>query len=631
MADAAVTIAPLSGNLAENPAEAPQRSQFIQQQTLISVILSYQLLFGPGEHSLLITDLREFIVLGLLLSVAALMVLPAGLMAKSWFPVGLALFDTVLTTALIYLSGNASSDLYLTYFLIMVIASTSRTLKELFILSLIVCALYGVVLYLEEGATGLSLESHFLRIPFLLVMATFYGFTTETVRRVSQEKSKLIIERNVLANYDPLTGLPNRRMFTELMEKALARALRNEQLLALLILDLDDFKRINDTLGHTMGDLMLTAVAARLTACFQKGDAVARFGGDEFGVLLENLSSSEQVARLAQKLRATMTSPLMLGSHEVVATASIGIALYPLDATDVDSLMKNADTAMNHGKAQGKNSYQFFKSDMNARALKRLLLENSLHKALERDEMVLHYQPQIDLLMGRVIGMEALIRWQHQDLGLVSPTQFIPIAEETGLIVRLGGWALAMACAQAKAWHEVGFPGLVVSVNLSARQLKQPDELLELVKRVLEKTGLDPRCLELEITEGTIIQNAEPTTATLQALRGLGIKLCIDDFGTGYSSLNYLKRFPVDALKIDQSFVQDSTASPDGALIVKAIIALAQALKLKVIAEGVENKTQVDFLLEHGCHAVQGFVYSRPVPAEEMAALLRRGVNLAAL
>ncbi|HKT22419.1 MAG TPA: diguanylate cyclase, partial [Nitrososphaerales archaeon] len=316
MANAAVTIVPLSGDLTENTADPPKRSQFIQQQTLISVILSYQLLFGPGEHSLLITDVREFIVLGLMLSVAGLMVLPAGLMAKSWFPVGLALFDTVLTTALIYLSGNASSDLYLTYFLIMVIASTSRTLKELFVLSLIVCALYGVVLYLEEGATGLSLESHFLRIPFLLVMATFYGFTTETVRRVSQEKSKLIIERNVLANYDPLTGLPNRRMFTELMEKALARALRNEQLLALLVLDLDDFKRINDTLGHTMGDLMLTAVAARLTACFRKGDAIARFGGDEFGVLLENLSSSEQAARLAQKLRATMTSPLMLGSHE---------------------------------------------------------------------------------------------------------------------------------------------------------------------------------------------------------------------------------------------------------------------------------------------------------------------------
>lgn len=632
MANTAVTATPISVDTTDSTGvpEAPNRTHYIQQQTLVSVVLSYQLLFSPGEESL-VSGANEVIILGLLLIIAGLMVLPAGVMGKSWFPVTLALGDTLITTTIIYMSGNASSDLYLTYFLIIVIASTCRTLKQMFILSLIVCGLYGGVLYMEEMSTSVSSENHLLRIPLLLIMATFYGFTTETVRKVSQEKSQLIVERDVLANYDPLTGLPNRRLFNDLLEKALARALRNEQMIALLILDLDDFKRINDTLGHTMGDLLLTAVSTRLAGCFRKSDTIARFGGDEFGILLENVTSSEQAARLAQKLHATLAPPLTLGSHEVVATASVGIALYPTDSTDVDSLIKNADIAMNHAKAQGKNAYQFFKSDMNVRALKRLLLENSLHKALEREELLLHYQPQVHLSTGQIFGLEALVRWQHQDLGLVSPTQFIPIAEETGLIVPLGEWALKTACAQAKAWHDEGHPELAVSVNLSARQLRNPANLLETIKRVLQDTGLDSLCLELELTEGMIIQNAESTITTLNALRALGVKLCIDDFGTGYSSLNYLKRLPFDTLKIDQSFVQDSTTSSDGALIVNAIIALANALKLKVIAEGVETKAQLAFLQEHGCYAIQGYVYSRPAPADEISQLLRKGLNLTAL
>lgn len=631
MAEDVMTAPPLASETPESAVTtgAPNRTHFIQQQTLVTVVLSYQLLFSPTDA--LIAGVKEYIVLGLLLLIAGLMVLPGRVVEASWFPVTLALGDTAITTVLIYLSGNASSDLYLTYFLIIVIASTCRTLKQMFILSIIVCGLYGVVLYMEEGGNDAPLESHFLRIPLLLIMATFYGFTTETARRVTQEKSKLMLEHTVLTNYDSLTGLPNRRLFTDLLDKALARALRNEQLVGLLVLDLDDFKRINDTLGHTMGDLFLTAVSTRLTSCFRKSDTVARFGGDEFGVILENVSSSEHAARLAQKLHTTLAPSLSLGGHDVVATASIGIALYPLDASDPDTLIKNADTAMNHAKTQGKNAYQFFKSDMNVRAVKRLLLENNLHKALEREELLLHYQPQLDLNTGHISGVEALVRWQHQDLGLVPPSQFIPVAEDTGLIVPIGEWTLQTACACAKAWHEAGFPGLVVGVNLSARQLKPQYNFVKLVERVLRNTGLDPRFLELELTEGMIIQTGESTMTTLHALRALGVQLSVDDFGTGYSSLNYLKRFPLNTLKIDQSFVQDCTTTSDGALITKAIIALANALKLKVVGEGVETHDQIAFLREQGCHVIQGFVVSRPVPVEEIVQLLRKEPNPSAL
>ncbi|MGH7254018.1 MAG: putative bifunctional diguanylate cyclase/phosphodiesterase, partial [Nitrospiraceae bacterium] len=361
------------------------------------------------------------------------------------------------------------------------------------------------VYMMSAGGEVVPWESHLLRIPFLLIMATFYGLTTERVRKVSREKSDLLLERNALTKYDPLTGLPNRRSFTDLLDKALERALRNDQLVGVLVLDLDDFKRINDTLGHTMGDLLLTAVSARLTSCFRKSDTVARFSGDEFGVILENISSPDYAARVAQKLQAAMAPSLSLGGHEVVVTASLGVSVYPLDASDADTLIKNANTAMNHVKAQGKNALQFFKADMNVRAVKRLLLENKLNKALEGEELFLHYQPQLDLSTGHITGVEALARWQHPDLGLVPPTQFIPVAEDSGLIVPIGEWTLRTACTHAKAWHDAGYHGLIVSVNLSARQLTPQYALVQVVARVLRETGLDARFLELELTEGMIV------------------------------------------------------------------------------------------------------------------------------
>ncbi|MGH7148551.1 MAG: putative bifunctional diguanylate cyclase/phosphodiesterase, partial [Nitrospiraceae bacterium] len=563
--------------------------------------------------------------------IVGLMVLPARVVEATWFPVTLALGDTLITTYMIYLSGNASSDMYLTYFLIIVIASTCRTLAQMLGLSIVVCGMYTAMVYMmSAGGEEVPWESHFLRIPFLLIMATFYGLTTERVRQVSREKSDLLLERNALTKYDPLTGLPNRRSFADLLDRALERALRNDQLVGVLVLDLDDFKRINDTLGHTMGDLLLTAVSARLTSCFRKSDTVARFSGDEFGVILENISSPDYAARVAQKLQAAMAPSLSLGGHEVVVTASLGVAVYPLDASDADTLIKNANTAMNHVKAQGKNALQFFKADMNVRAVKRLLLENKLNKALESEELFLHYQPQLDLSTGHITGVEALARWQHPDLGLVPPTQFIPVAEDSGLIVPIGEWTLRTACTHAKAWHDAGYHGLIVSVNLSARQLTPQYDLVQVVARVLRETGLDARFLELELTEGMIVNTSESTLTTLHALRKLGVRLCVDDFGTGYSSLNYLKRFPLNTLKIDKAFVQDCTTTSDGALITKAIVALGNALKMKVIAEGVGSDDQIAFLRENGCVDIQGFAFSKPLPLDEVTDLLKKSQSRSA-
>ncbi|MGH7148453.1 MAG: putative bifunctional diguanylate cyclase/phosphodiesterase, partial [Nitrospiraceae bacterium] len=340
--------------------------------------------------------------------------------------------------------------------------------------------------------------------------------------------------------------------------------------------------------------------------------------------LLENISSPDYAARLAQKVQAAMAPSLSLGAHEVVVTASLGLSVYPLDASDADTLIKNASTAMNHVKAQGKNALQFFKADMNVRAVKRLLLENKLNKALESEELFLHYQPQLDLSTGHITGVEALARWQHPDLGLVPPTQFIPVAEDSGLIVPIGEWTLRTACTHAKAWHDAGYHGLIVSVNLSARQLTPQYDLVQLVARVLRETGLDARFLELELTEGMIVNTSESTLTTLHALRKLGVRLCVDDFGTGYSSLNYLKRFPLNTLKIDKAFVQDCTTTSDGALITKAIVALGNALKMKVIAEGVGSDDQITFLRENGCCDIQGFAFSKPLPLDEVTDLLKR-------
>jgi diguanylate cyclase (GGDEF)-like protein/PAS domain S-box-containing protein len=443
-----------------------------------------------------------------------------------------------------------------------------------------------------------------------------------TGRRNVEEQTRF------LAYYDGLTGLPNRTFYKELLSRALTLAQRYRRNMATLFVDLDAFKRINDTLGHDAGDQLLQEVAARLMQGVRKSDyvaradeeeahdAVSRLGGDEFIVLLNELSRIEDAAIAANRILTELSQPFMLGGQEVFITASIGISVFPSDGTDADALLKAADIAMYHAKNQGKNNFQFYAQSMNAATLERLNLENELHRAIERKEFLLYYQPKLDARSRKVVGIEALIRWKHPGKGMVSPAEFIPLAEEGGMIVRIGDWVLSAACRQNRAWRAAGLPSFNISVNLSNRQFGHKD-LIETVTRTLKDSEMDPSHLELEITESTIMQNPEKSIATLRQFKEMGIRISIDDFGTGYSSLNYLRRIPFDSLKIDRSFVMNINTSPDDAAIVRAIIAMAHSLKLRVIAEGVETEEQFAFLRELGCDEVQGYLFSKPLPEEE--------------
>jgi len=433
-----------------------------------------------------------------------------------------------------------------------------------------------------------------------------------TARRQAEERIRH------LANYDELTGLYNRSMFSHRLGHALAQARRTDKPLAILFLDLDRFKNINDTLGHAAGDSVLREVAKRLGECLRESDTVGRLGGDEFVVLLEAMLQPMHSAAVAQKLLAAVARPFTFEGQEFHLTASIGISTYPADSKETESLLRNADIAMYRAKEQGKNNYQFYSAQMNVHTLERLALESSLRHALERNEFVLYYQPKIDIGSRRITGMEALLRWQHPSKGLVPPMQFIPLAEETGLIVAIGEWVLRTACTQNKSWRAQGLPPLRVAVNLSARQFSH-ENLLQDVEKVLNETGLDPAALELEITESMVMRSPERTTILLNKLKTTGISISIDDFGTGYSSLSYLKRFPIDSVKIDRSFIKELPQDGEDAAITQAIIAMAHGLGLKVIAEGVETGEQVGFLRAHGCDEVQGYYFSKPVPAQEFA------------
>jgi diguanylate cyclase (GGDEF)-like protein len=389
-----------------------------------------------------------------------------------------------------------------------------------------------------------------------------------------------------------------------------------------MFIDLDRFKIINDTLGHNVGDMLLQLVSSRLKETVRHNDTVSRLGGDEFVILLSELEKAQDAALVAQKILQLLSKPFYVLDHELNITASIGISIHPDDGNNVQVLMKNADTAMYHAKEQGKNAYQFFKENMNTVLFEHMLVENNLRRALERNEFLLYYQPKIDTINWKICGIEVLLRWQHSEMGMVSPSQFIPIAEETGLIISIGEWVLRTACMQSSLWHKAGLPMLSVAINLSGKQLKHHG-LLEMIETILEETDFDPAFLELELTESVVMQQAEKTIETLHKLKAMGVKISIDDFGTGYSSLNYLKRFPIDKLKIDQSFVLDVTTNEDDAAIVTAIIAIAQSLKLKIVAEGVETVEQLAFLKNMKCNEVQGFYFSRPLSTNDIARLLQ--------
>ncbi len=438
-----------------------------------------------------------------------------------------------------------------------------------------------------------------------------------TVRKVAEEKVQY------LATHDELTGLPNRTLFGELLHRAIEAAKGSERRCAVLFIDLDRFKIVNDSLGHEAGDLLLKEVAARLRQCVRGSDVVGRLGGDEFVVLLERIQSIDSAAETARRVLSSLHTPVRILGHECRVTGSVGIATYPNDARDAATLMKHADMAMYRAKEEGKNTYQFFSADMSPMSVEHLELEVRLAQALQRSEFSLQYQPRVDIATGRILGAEALLRWWNPDLGTVSPAQFIPLAEDTGLIVAIGKWVLRTACEQNVAWQARGLPRLVMSVNLSPRQFKEPT-LLSDIAAVLAETGMAPELLELEITESMIMQHVDIAAEKAAAMKKLGIGLAIDDFGTGYSSLSQLKLFPIDTLKIDRAFVRDIPDSDDDTAITKAVITLGKALGVRVVAEGVETSAQYQFLRDNGCDEMQGFYFSKPCHPDAFAELLKK-------
>ena len=424
-----------------------------------------------------------------------------------------------------------------------------------------------------------------------------------------------------LAYRDTLTGLPNRLLLNDRFEQAKAYADRFKTKVALLFLDLDNFKTINDSLGHAVGDHLLKEIALRLSEGIRDTDTVSRQGGDEFLIVLSDLVDADSIAPILDKLMKRLRDTFWVDGHELSTSISVGITLYPEDGEDFDSLLKKADMAMYRAKDSGRNTYRFFDEQMNVEAVEHLAMRNGLRRALERDELVLHYQPQVDLVSGRVVGVEALVRWRHPELGLIPPGRFIPVAEDSGLIVPIGEWVMREACRQGMAWKQAGLPEMLIAVNLSSVQFKRGD-VVQTVTGALEASGFNPALLELELTESILIGNTDQVLATMRQLKLLGVKLSIDDFGTGYSSLSYLKRFDVDKLKIDQSFIRDFASNPEDAAIVRAIIQMAQSLNLKTLAEGVEDAQVLEQLRIFRCDGAQGFLFARPMPAEEFAGFL---------
>jgi len=447
-----------------------------------------------------------------------------------------------------------------------------------------------------------------------------------TERKLAEEQISF------LAYHDSLTALPNNRLFKDRLEHAISLAERNKKILAIMFLDLDRFKLINDTMGHSAGDELLKITSQRLIEAVRKTDSVAinasgasssiaRFGGDEFTILLDDVENVQAIIRIAERIVENVSQPMMLNRQEVHISTSIGISIYPDDGVQADEILKNADSAMYHAKAQGRNNFQFFADSMNKSSVELLALENNLHKAIENKEMCLYYQPQLSVMTGQLVGMEALIRWQHPDKGFISPGVFIPVAEETGMIMQIGEWVFREACKQGVQWLNAGYQLQKISINLSARQLKD-ESLAALIATILDETGMPSNKLCIELTETALILDPEVALVRLTKIKALGVALSLDDFGTGYSSLSYLKRFPIDTLKIDQAFIRDVKVDYEDAALVKAIISMAHGLGMDVIAEGVEIQEQLEFLGVNGCDTIQGYLFSRPLPAKEMEALL---------
>jgi diguanylate cyclase (GGDEF)-like protein/PAS domain S-box-containing protein len=481
-----------------------------------------------------------------------------------------------------------------------------------------------------------GMKSHYVckdgsLLPFESTRHVLHSGDTTIIAAISRDiRARLAIEEKVsyLAQFDALTGLPNRNLFQDRLTQAMALAKRNDWPMAVLFIDLDRFKLVNDTLGHGAGDKLLKEAAERLRSCVRASDTVGRLGGDEFAAILSELAKPGDAGLVAQKIVDVFKLPFDLEGKETYVTASVGVTLYPADSDNAEALVVNADAAMYRAKEEGRNNYQYFTRDMNERALQRAQMEVALRRALEREEFRLLYQPKADLVTGKICGFEALLRWQHPDKGIVLPGDFIPVLEETGLIIQAGEWVLRTACAQIKAWQKSALKVPPVSVNLSARQFEQKN-LKGVVRQILLDTKVDPSLIEFEITESLLMNDPEGAARTLHDLKESGVKLSMDDFGTGYSSLGYLKRFPIDTLKIDRTFVRDISTDADDATLTRAIINLAQNLRLNVVAEGVETEAQLAFLCSNGCDQMQGYLFARPTTGEECGQMLRGGRKLA--
>ncbi|MBN6185494.1 EAL domain-containing protein [Aneurinibacillus sp. BA2021] len=471
----------------------------------------------------------------------------------------------------------------------------------------------------EGAASALSLNTSLLALSIGIAILIIQGFVLFSTFYQKKVEEKI----HYMAFYDELTALPNRRLFERHLTASIDEAKRNNTQLAVMFFDLDRFKIINDTLGHTFGDALLREVAARYSACIGEDQLVARMGGDEFTLLMCHLNGPEEAENMARQIIKVLQQPIALNGHEVFVSTSIGIALYPQDGDDADTLMRHADIAMYWAKGKGKSTYKFYTTSLVDNELNKIQLEQDLRKAIELDQFVVHYQPKIDIATRSIIGMEALTRWEHPVLGLIPPNQFIPLAEETGLIVPIGEKIFKMACKQTKQWQETGFPSLQIAVNVSTRQFHE-ENFVDMVAATLAEYDIEARYVELEVTETTTMNNVERAEITLQRLKALGVKIGIDDFGTGYSSLGYLKTFPIHTLKVDQSFVRDMAENPHNEAIVASIISLAKHMNLTIVAEGVETEDQFTFLEEHGCTQAQGYLFSKPVPPAVFEELLQQ-------
>ncbi len=483
-----------------------------------------------------------------------------------------------------------------------------------------------IVILTEEHDEKIALKALKYGVQDYLVKWVGDGHLIARSLRYAIERKNVEQHLSDLAHYDKLTGLANRDLFHERLRQALSRAQRNNHMVGLMFLDLDRFKEINDSLGHMAGDQLLIEVSKRLKHCTRETDTIARLGGDEFTVIVENIHSDDEAAAIAEKILLEMQAPFTLDGQEVFVTTSIGLTVYPTDAKDDLGLLKNADTAMYRAKAQGRNKYQYYSTEMNESSHLRLKMESQLRKALARNEFSLMYQPKVDMITGRIVGAEALLRWENEELGFVPPDEFIPIAEDTGLIIPIGEWVLRSACRQIRNWVGQGLPMVRIAVNLSARQFRQGN-LAAMIGQILEDEDLTADCLPLEITESLLMADVEESKRALNDLKVMGLEIYLDDFGTGYSSLSYLKKFPIDGLKIDRSFVMDIPDDQDDMVLAQAIVAMSHALRLNVVAEGIETTKQMDFFKNLGCEEAQGYLFSRPINADDFRKLLASSPN----